>query len=515
MSRGVAPKIPVPFTNDSGLPIPPFSIVQATSVTTSADGQETRTVCDQYDGSAGNVMVTGAVETPAYLYEGVSQVSGRGTAYYDQFLYVAIDPDATEPVSGDEWGPVNGEWFIGPTGFGFVCQGFSLDDSLPKRALFYRVPASTLVTSEHGGCNCCDGLECITDEEVTVSTCTECPNGAAYRYQIEFGQWVGSVGFREIFVTYTGSGCTWESANFSIGLGTYKVRLTMDGNDTVAEVVYVSGTDGIDLPNHPIKYKAVGNYSCRCESRLEAFEPENFPQPTTGLNSAVCVTPISGFCSCCIVLSICGLEDCGGAVGGDFTANADYPLNGEYNCAAPSESGNDFCYFNPFNSDCCDESGRACWYARYTRATRLMEVFHPGFTNINGDPVYTGTLPTDASPCDGESYELDWNYSSYPSGPSTFDAICPDGLPESVSFRSLACGYGYGLGECLGDCAGAGSTDYEAIEDVGSPTGFIWGATSTDCSAGCTSMSGAMLYDNYGYPEDGAATLEGVPCVPI
>jgi len=141
---GIAAKYGFPIENDSGEPIPPYSVVKVTGVTTSDDQLRTWSVVEKFDATAGNIMVTGAVTIPSQMTTPGGSVNGRGTAYYDQFVVVAIDPDAAEPVSGEEWGPVDGEWFIGPTGSGFVSQGFTTPplDGI-RRGLFYRKSAAT------------------------------------------------------------------------------------------------------------------------------------------------------------------------------------------------------------------------------------------------------------------------------------------------------------------------------------------------------------------------------------
>jgi hypothetical protein len=137
--RGIAPKNGHPVENVSGEDIPPRSVVLVTGVTVSSDGQYTWSTVDKYDGTAGNIMVTGDVTIPAT----VGSNNGKGTAYYDDFLYVSIDPTPTAPVAGDEWGPVANSWAIGPSGSGFVAQGAPVAGSDPERALFYRVSTSS------------------------------------------------------------------------------------------------------------------------------------------------------------------------------------------------------------------------------------------------------------------------------------------------------------------------------------------------------------------------------------
>jgi len=128
---GVAPKLPFPILNQSGEVIPPRSAVLVTGVVTDTDGQFTYSTVTKFNGASGNIMVTGDKSIA---------IGGMGTAFYDNFLYVSVDPGAADPVAGQEWGPVSGSWVLGSAGSGFVAQGAPLSGSNPKRALFYRKP---------------------------------------------------------------------------------------------------------------------------------------------------------------------------------------------------------------------------------------------------------------------------------------------------------------------------------------------------------------------------------------
>jgi len=137
-SIGTIPQIGVAVENMSGEDIPPRSVVLVTGVETSSDNRLTWSKVTKYDGSAGNIMVTGPGVIPATMVDGTGEtVNGRGTAYYDDFIYVSIDPAST-PAAGDVYGPVEGQWYIGPDGNGFVAQGEALADSDPLRCQFYR-----------------------------------------------------------------------------------------------------------------------------------------------------------------------------------------------------------------------------------------------------------------------------------------------------------------------------------------------------------------------------------------
>lgn len=133
------PAVSTLIVNDSGMPIPPRSVVVAVSVetTTATENNEsiTLTHVKQYaTGLAGNVMVTGQVTI---------DTGKRGLAYFDQFIYVAVDPTIADPIAGEEWGPKSGSWTISKGGLGFISQGHSDNGGVPKRSLFFRSPKSS------------------------------------------------------------------------------------------------------------------------------------------------------------------------------------------------------------------------------------------------------------------------------------------------------------------------------------------------------------------------------------
>ena len=135
------PQIGIKIVNDSGQIIPPRSIVVVTSVTMDTTNfEEGKTVhhAVQYNGQAGNIFVTGAQSIA---------IGSRGTAYSDQFIYVAIDPSvgntsgsaaSINPLSGEMWGPIPGAWSIGRGGLGFFAQGYVDNAGSYKRAMFRR-----------------------------------------------------------------------------------------------------------------------------------------------------------------------------------------------------------------------------------------------------------------------------------------------------------------------------------------------------------------------------------------
>lgn len=128
------PQIRMTIKNVSGSDIPPRSAVVATGVVTDAatsakDARSYTTVTKYTAGAPGNVMISGAVTIKAGAY---------GSAFFDQFLYVSIDPNVTSPLVGEQWGPIPGAWTLGRGGMGFYCQGYSANGGSPKRAMFLR-----------------------------------------------------------------------------------------------------------------------------------------------------------------------------------------------------------------------------------------------------------------------------------------------------------------------------------------------------------------------------------------
>jgi hypothetical protein len=240
--------------------IPPRSIVVATAVNTSVEtsSQESSTVTtvSQYAGQNGNILVTGSAPIA---------VGGYGIAYYDLFIFVAIDPNVALPAVGEEWGPAVGQWYVTRGGNGFFSHGMDSANGQPGRAMFYRQSSGS--TSEGGGsggtgCGCCSCYACITAAQASISssTCSAAPNGAAYQYQIQWGPNAFSdSGGTSAYTTFTwSSSCSWLSASVSItapsssssssGTGTYQLRMDFSLNSdgfTVAKVyiVFVSGTD--------------------------------------------------------------------------------------------------------------------------------------------------------------------------------------------------------------------------------------------------------------------------------
>lgn len=130
----LAPRIGLLIQNDSGMDIPPRSIVVVTGVETTVatelDDACSITHVDQYGcDKPGNVMVTGAA---------VILTGSRGRAFFDQFIYVSIDDTVSDPTCGEEWGPTDGSWVITRGGKGFFAQGHSDNSGTPKRSMFLR-----------------------------------------------------------------------------------------------------------------------------------------------------------------------------------------------------------------------------------------------------------------------------------------------------------------------------------------------------------------------------------------
>src|SRR4051812_23328639 len=106
------PEASILIQNDSGVVIPPRSVVVVTSVEIVSTGSSQETImvhrATKYTGQSGNIFVTGASPIPATSTDTSTFPGSRslGRAYSDQFIYVSIDPAASNPVAGEEWGPV-------------------------------------------------------------------------------------------------------------------------------------------------------------------------------------------------------------------------------------------------------------------------------------------------------------------------------------------------------------------------------------------------------------------------
>lgn len=169
----VSPIVGIRVQNDNAAMIPARSIVIVTSVeitsTTSTQESELIHHVNQYTGQAGNIAVTGS----SPIFPGK-----QGQAFFDQFIYVAIDQAKPTPKPGDDWGPVSGKWTIGPDGNGFVAQGFPAANGDPSKAMFYRSESE---------CGCCDVFNCPDPTLATVGGCPGAPNGAFSTYKLNTG----------------------------------------------------------------------------------------------------------------------------------------------------------------------------------------------------------------------------------------------------------------------------------------------------------------------------------------
>ena len=231
---------------------------------------------------------------------------------------------------------------------------------------------------DNGPCGCCDSLKCIDESQATVTDCDACPNGAAEHYWADLGEWVAfpTLGGRQ-YVTYTGSGCTWEGRVICIVVddvcGCYKWRMTIDGEDSAWELVFVRGTDVLEiLPGaygaivHQVKWSAVKNWSCRCRNAMKAVDGEFFPEPD-GLLCNICVVPFAGDVTCNFSNVSDPLEDA-------YIPTADFAITtaaaGRY---AVNVTNFELGHYTPFpeNADC---AGWYNWNLESDPSTRGVDV---------------------------------------------------------------------------------------------------------------------------------------------
>lgn len=100
--------------NVSGETIPAHAVVMVTDSGEITDTKEYFLSIDQYDESNDLVFVNSNKSvTSATPFTEISKV-------YPQ---LALYNTATTPAVGDEWGPINGSWRLGPDGSGFVILG--------------------------------------------------------------------------------------------------------------------------------------------------------------------------------------------------------------------------------------------------------------------------------------------------------------------------------------------------------------------------------------------------------
>ena len=152
-----APEISVFIQNDSGMDIPPRSVVVVTynEVTAASDTSESMVIAhvNQYTGQGGNILVTGLVTIPAASNVNPNYVqtswwtpnNSYGVGYSDQRICVAMDTSSSLPLAGEQWGPISGKWFIGRGGKGFYADGY------------YAARKSTSTSNSQNGASGVDG----------------------------------------------------------------------------------------------------------------------------------------------------------------------------------------------------------------------------------------------------------------------------------------------------------------------------------------------------------------------
>jgi hypothetical protein len=158
----LSPQQWVTIQNDSGMIIPPRSIVVVTSVTTEAigGGEELMDIShvDQYGcGKNGNILVTG-IEP---IFPAGSEVPRNlGIAYTDTLIYVSIDTSISSPKAGEQWGPSDGSWVLtrNSNTVGFFAQGYSVTGGVPDMSMFLRTFARAAAT------------QCSSSSSVSVSS---------------------------------------------------------------------------------------------------------------------------------------------------------------------------------------------------------------------------------------------------------------------------------------------------------------------------------------------------------
>lgn len=300
----LAPRNGVLIQNDSGMVIPPRSVVVVTSVeiTTTTSIQEGVAIhhVTQYTGQAGNILVTGRTATPSGTSGSASSSSwwssakGYGRAYTDTLIYVSIDPTLSPPTAGEQWGPTPGQWFITRGGANFFSQGApagmsSSSSGTLARCMFFRGSAANSSAGGGGGsgaCSCCSCLACLSASQALVGGCSAAPNGAPYQDTFHIGTWAAYPALTPggaIQLTYgqaascsgsssgasassSGSGCVWyacpqsvcisvsssSSSSSSSSCGTYQFTgtITTDGSGNpqwTGVFVLLSGGDVLGI----------------------------------------------------------------------------------------------------------------------------------------------------------------------------------------------------------------------------------------------------------------------------
>ena len=175
----LSPQIRVLIQNKSGMLIPPRSVVVATGVitnpSTSTKDASSVTTVNQYGcGKSGNVMITG----PETIKPGE-----KGSAYFDQLIYVSVDPTISDTAPGEEWGPSDGSWVLtrNTNTVGFFAQGHSQNGGVPKRSMFLRTferaPTSICSSSSSSASSSSSSSNTSSSQSVSGSSSSTAPCG--------------------------------------------------------------------------------------------------------------------------------------------------------------------------------------------------------------------------------------------------------------------------------------------------------------------------------------------------
>ena len=175
----LAPTVRVLIQNNSSMLIPPRSVVVATGVitnqSTSTQDSNSITTVDRYGcGKPGNIMITG----PETI-----RPNAKGSAYFDQFIYVSIDPGISDPAPGEQWGPSDGSWVLtrNSNTVGFFAQGHSQNGGTPKRSMFLRTfqraPTSICSSSSSSASSSSSSSSNTSSQSVSGSSSSTAPCG--------------------------------------------------------------------------------------------------------------------------------------------------------------------------------------------------------------------------------------------------------------------------------------------------------------------------------------------------
>lgn len=181
----------------------------------------------------------------------------------------------------------------------------------------------TLATGGGKACECCDCFDCIDIDTAAITGCVNCPSGAAYQYVTFFGGWSAypALGGSQVF-TYA-TGCTWLSPLVLIEGGYYRWQLTQAADASEVELLHIAGPDPILAPTTGTAdpksaiYVVLGDWSCLCASKMQAFDRHSFPR-AGGLNCQICISPYLTGCTCCMTITVSGIESPWDALNGTF-----------------------------------------------------------------------------------------------------------------------------------------------------------------------------------------------------